>query len=51
VFALQKELTREGERRYTKLTVTEKVRLQLDTMVSDTKKSVQKVTGMSVKAK
>ena len=51
VFALQKELTREGERRYTKLTVAEKVRLQLDTMVSDTKKSVQKVTGMSVKAK
>jgi serine/threonine protein kinase len=51
VFALQKELTREGERRYTKLSVAEKVRLQLDTMVSDTKKNVQKVTGMSVKAK
>lgn len=41
VFALQKELSREGERRYTKLTVTEKVRMQFDTMVADTKKSVQ----------
>jgi serine/threonine protein kinase len=51
VFALQKELTREGERRYTKLSVSEKVRLQLDTMVSDTKKSVQKATGLGVKLK
>jgi serine/threonine protein kinase len=41
VFALQKELSREGERRYTKLSVTEKVRMQFDTMVADTKKSVQ----------
>src|ERR1700757_4362035 len=40
VFALQKELSREGERRYTKLTVGEKVRLQFDNMVSDTKKSM-----------
>ena len=54
VFALQKELSREGERRYTKLTVTEKMRLQLDTLVSDTKKNVQKVgdaTGIGVKPK
>ena len=42
VFALQKELSREGERRYTKLTVSEKVRLQFDNMVSDTKKSAKK---------
>jgi serine/threonine protein kinase len=41
VFALQKELSREGERRYTKLTVGEKVRMQFDTLVSDTKKTVQ----------
>jgi serine/threonine protein kinase len=41
VFALQKELSREGERKYTKLSVTEKVRMQFDTMVADTKKSVQ----------
>jgi len=42
VFALQKELSREGERRYTKLTVTEKMRMQLDTLVAETRKSVTK---------
>ena len=41
VFALQKELSREGERRYTKLSVGEKMRLQFDNMVSDTKKNMQ----------
>jgi hypothetical protein len=41
VFALQKELSREGERRYTKLSVGEKMRLQFDTMVTDTKKKRQ----------
>lgn len=46
MFALQKELSREGERRYTKLSMTEKVRLQFDTMVADTKKSVKSVTGV-----
>lgn len=51
VFALQKELSRAGERRYTKLSVTEKVRLQFDTMVSDTKKSVQKATRFGAKIK
>ena len=40
VFALQKELSREGERRYTKLSVTEKVRMQFDNMVADTKRPV-----------
>ncbi|MEK9952609.1 MAG: serine/threonine-protein kinase [Curvibacter sp.] len=45
VFALQKELSREGERRYTKLSMAEKMRLQFDTMVADTKKSVKSVTG------
>jgi hypothetical protein len=35
VFALQKDLSREGERRYTKLTVGEKMRLQFDNMVAD----------------
>ena len=38
VFALQKELSREGERRYTKLSVAEKVRMQFDNMVSENKK-------------
>lgn len=51
VFALQKELSRAGERRYTKLSVTEKVRLQFDTMVSDTKKSVHKATRLGAKLK
>jgi len=51
VFALQKELSREGERRYTKLSVGEKVRLQFDTMVSDTKKSVKNVTAFGGKTK
>jgi serine/threonine protein kinase len=51
VFALQKELSREGERRYTKLSVSEKVRLQFDTIVSDAKKTAQKATGMDGKIK
>ncbi|GAB2727043.1 hypothetical protein GCM10027019_03050 [Melaminivora jejuensis] len=42
VFTLQKELSREGERRYTKLSVAEKMRLQLDTLVSDTRKSINR---------
>ena len=42
VFALQKELSREGERRYTKLTVAEKMRLQIDTLVADTRNNVLK---------
>ncbi len=49
VFALQKALSREGERRYTKLTMGEKVRLQFDTMVADTKKSVKAVPGLAGK--
>lgn len=51
VFALQKELSREGERQYTKLSVGEKVRLQFDTMVSDSKKNAAKVTAVSGKLK
>ncbi|MEI8327411.1 MAG: protein kinase, partial [Betaproteobacteria bacterium] len=37
VFALQKELGNEGERRYTKLSLTEKMRLQINSMVSGKK--------------
>ncbi len=37
VFALQKELNKSGERRYTKLTVGDKVRMQFETMVASTK--------------
>ena len=42
VFALQKELSRESERSYTKLSVSEKVRLQFDNVVSDTKRTARK---------
>ncbi len=34
VFALQKELSNEGERRYTKLTLTEKMRLKINSLVT-----------------
>jgi len=49
VFALQKELSRESERHYTKLSMGEKVRLQFDTMVADTKKSVKAMPGLGAK--
>jgi serine/threonine protein kinase len=38
VFALQKEINSPGARRYTRLTVGDKVRLQLDGMISGTKR-------------
>ena len=49
VFALQKELSRETERSYTKLTVAEKMRLQFDSLVSDNKKKVGKSTNAATK--
>ena len=51
VFSLQKELSREGERRYTKLSVAEKVRLQFDTMVTDSKKSTKSIASAVTKPK
>jgi serine/threonine protein kinase len=51
VFALQKELSREGERKYTKLSVAEKMRVQFDAMVSDTKKNMRRVAGTGNKSK
>jgi eukaryotic-like serine/threonine-protein kinase len=39
VFALQKELSREGERRYTRLSLGEKVRMQIDSLVGDVRRS------------
>lgn len=51
VFALQKELNRPGARRYTKLTVGEKVRLQLDTMIADTKKTIHKTPDVGKQLK
>ena len=41
VFALQKELSRESARSHTKLSVSERVRLQFDSVVSDTKKAAR----------
>ena len=51
VFALQKELSREGERKYTKLSVTEKVRMQFDSLVTETKKTVPGNAAAAAKAK
>ncbi|WP_159911166.1 serine/threonine-protein kinase [Pantoea sp. 18069] len=45
VFTLQKELNREAERRHTRLSMAEKMRLQIGALVSDTRKSVQKISG------
>ena len=44
VFALQKELNRTGTRRFTQLTMADKVKLQLGSVVENTKKTVHKVT-------
>ena len=49
VFALQKELNREGERRHTRLSMAEKMRQQIGALVSDTRKSVQKISGQTGK--
>jgi serine/threonine protein kinase len=51
VFALQKELSREGERKYTKLSVTEKVRMQFDSMVTETKKTIPGNAATAAKPK
>jgi hypothetical protein len=51
VFALQKELSREGERRYTRLSVSEKVRLQFDNMVAEGKKNLQRNSVLGAKIK
>ncbi|GAO71020.1 serine/threonine protein kinase [Comamonas sp. E6] len=45
VFALQKELSREGERRYTKLSMQERMRMQFENMVHDARKNLQKLGG------
>ena len=50
VFALQKELNRAGDRHYTRLSVGEKVRLQLGNMVDGTKQSVIKATDIGKKS-
>ena len=47
VFALQKELNNPGDRRYTRLSVGDKVRMQFDHMVSGTKKTVIKAADQT----
>lgn len=49
VFALQKELNRSGARRYTQLTMADKVKLQFDNVLENTKKTVLKATEMGKK--
>lgn len=49
VFALQKELSREGERRYTRLSMTERVRLGLDNVLTDTKKNLKRATRIGTR--
>lgn len=44
VFALQKEINSPKERRYTRLSVGDKVRLKFDNMLLDTKKTVLRAT-------
>jgi serine/threonine protein kinase len=51
VFALQKELNRSAERHYTKLSVGDKVRLQFESMVAGTKKTVAKASDLGKKPK
>ena len=51
VFALQKELIREGERKYTKLSVTEKVRMQFENIVTDNKKTNPAPSNVGAKPK
>ena len=45
VFLLQKELSREDERSFTKLSVSEKLRMSIDSLVGDTKKNTQRAGG------
>ncbi len=50
VFALQKELAREGERRYTKLSVGEKVRLSIDSIRSSERRVLPKAVVPTTRA-
>ena len=50
VFELQKVLSREGERRYTRLSMREKIRLQIDSLVADRRKPAEKPSPPTRKA-
>ncbi|MDR2156039.1 MAG: serine/threonine protein kinase [Burkholderiaceae bacterium] len=45
-FALQKELSREGERQYTKPSIGEKLHLQFDNVLSGAKKNLRRITRL-----
>jgi serine/threonine protein kinase len=45
VFALQRELNREEPRRYTLLSISERMRMQLDALVGDAKKSPKRASS------
>ena len=47
VFALQKSLNHEGELSYTSLSVAEKMRLQFDNVMADTRKNILKTVPMT----
>lgn len=47
VFALQKELSRKGERQFTKLTLGEKMRLKMDDVLGDSSKKGQRAMPQS----
>jgi hypothetical protein len=51
VFALQKELNKTGSRRYTKLSVGDKVRMQLGAMATGAGKTVSSPAGLRTKQK
>ena len=51
VFTLQKELSREVERNYTKLTVGERVRMQFENVTRDSKKNSRKASGVATRFK
>ena len=51
VFALQKELNREVERRYTKLSMTEKIRMKFENVAEEAKKAGLSISGLADKGK
>ena len=46
---MQKELSREGERKYTKLSVAEKMRMQFDNIVADKVPTAPSLLGAKAK--
>ena len=51
VFALQKELSREIERSYTKLSMGERMRMQFENVAGESKKNSRKPAGVAMRSK